>query len=79
MASETNSSLVLPSNTQESSGLQRTRGSAEQSTWIHSRKGGTAHREDPKYHYCLYCEQESRPTIYHTFVATNFRNHLKSA
>jgi hypothetical protein len=29
--------------------------------------------------YCLYCEQESRPTIYHTFVATNFRNHLKSA
>jgi len=78
MASESNSSLLIPPITQESTQSQGTRGTSAQSTWIHGRKGRMTHGEDPKQYYCLRCEQESRPKIYYTPVTTNFRNHLKS-
>ncbi|KAH8799137.1 hypothetical protein F5884DRAFT_135173 [Xylogone sp. PMI_703] len=74
---ESNSSLLVPSTTQQSS-QSRTRGTSAHSTWIHSRWGCTADGENPKKYYCLLCEQESRPKIYATDISTNFRNHLKS-
>ena len=77
MDSDSNSSLLTPSIAQESS-QSNTRGTLAKEIWSHTRMGRPGTTEDPKQHYCLYCERENRLKIYCTPVSTNQSHHLKA-
>ena len=77
MDSDSNLSLLTPSITQESSQLNK-RGSHAKAIWSHTRMGRPGTTDDPKRHYCLYCETENQPEIYSTTVSTNQSRHLQN-
>jgi hypothetical protein len=78
MASEADSSIILPSTTQYSGETKSTRGISAHTTWAHTRP---ARNEEPGYSgkarikYCIHCIE---PHSYGTSVTTNMRNHLNS-
>jgi hypothetical protein len=78
MDSETDSSILLPSTTQDSGETKSTRGRSAHITWLHTRP---ARNGEPEYSgkarikYCIHCTE--LPS-YGTSVATNMRNHLNS-
>jgi len=78
MASDIDSSILLPLITQDSSGTKSIRGISAYITWAYTR---LAHNEEPKYsrkarikYYIYYIEL----ALYGTLVTINIRNHLNS-
>src|SRR5258708_37332002 len=78
MASDADSSILLPSTTQDSDEIKSTRGKLAHMTWAHTRPARNKELEysgKARIKYCIHCTESPS---YSTSVTTNMRNHLNS-
>ena len=77
MASEADSSLLVPSTTQVSiqSGSKRSKSQSTSVVWDHCRTARDTEKKENK--YCKYCQEDSEDLVYNTTNSQNMRMHIK--